>query len=628
MKKNIYWFLLVIFCMVPLKTFAQGWIPWPAVEDTMLVDAVGVDSLNEVIARDTAGLSWQGTHGRDAYLGGTRVYVLKANATYRMYKAFNLRPNRALRIRGQNSAELAASGYRDYAIPAKDFFISPWRPKIVIANTSTNFTTVNCANDTIALKDLAIVGYDENGDPNMVDQMAGVLISSSSSGINMSMYLDGVVLHQAYASFVTCLGDVKTFRAQNCYFLDAGFLGRYVIDAGRGIDFRNVGADTIDIENNTFINIQDRIVRHLNSVKPFKTFIFDHNTVINAASYHGLLSLGWIDSTGAGTFKITNNFFVDAFAMGPDTDWSRQSEFVDNPDIDPLNGLPKMAWVVARKNTTSNITPWIIDYNYYYTSDSGQAIRDANYPLHPGAYSGSESFMTSDIARQVDAYGGDTNRSYIPIVYPEFIGWQPPPLLMSKLIRWYWSPFSESTQVGLFDPDSTSGAGAGKMEDKSAPIDNFTKMPLATGFNRWPYDMNRRLTDTYFDSLDCDCIVYGSYYGTTDGKDIGSSQWEVSIFRGINTRTNQLPEICILNHNYPNPFNPLTKIVYSIPNARKVTLQVYNLLGQVVATLVDEKQQAGEYPVMFDASNLASGIYFYRITAGSFTAAKKMVLIK
>jgi len=83
-----------------------------------------------------------------------------------------------------------------------------------------------------------------------------------------------------------------------------------------------------------------------------------------------------------------------------------------------------------------------------------------------------------------------------------------------------------------------------------------------------------------------------------------------------------------LEQNYPNPFNPSTVIKYSIPQDGMVTLNVFNLLGEKVATLVNGIQQAGRYEVNFDASKLASGIYVYTINSGSFNSVKKMLLMK
>lgn len=83
-----------------------------------------------------------------------------------------------------------------------------------------------------------------------------------------------------------------------------------------------------------------------------------------------------------------------------------------------------------------------------------------------------------------------------------------------------------------------------------------------------------------------------------------------------------------LSQNYPNPFNPLTTITYSIKNQSKVKILIYNVLGKVVTTLIDKRQQPGQYQVSWDASSYASGIYFYQIQAGKFNSVKKMLLIR
>jgi hypothetical protein len=89
-----------------------------------------------------------------------------------------------------------------------------------------------------------------------------------------------------------------------------------------------------------------------------------------------------------------------------------------------------------------------------------------------------------------------------------------------------------------------------------------------------------------------------------------------------------LPTHFELDQNYPNPFNPSTTIRYSVPTAGKVLIRIYNILGQDVATLVNTQQSAGTYNVIFDASRLASGMYFYRISSGNFVEVKKMLLVK
>lgn len=90
----------------------------------------------------------------------------------------------------------------------------------------------------------------------------------------------------------------------------------------------------------------------------------------------------------------------------------------------------------------------------------------------------------------------------------------------------------------------------------------------------------------------------------------------------------ELPQTFNLQQNYPNPFNPSTTIQFEIANETNVSLKVFNMLGQEVATLVNERLNPGRYERSFDGKGLASGVYFYRLTAGSFTDLKKLVLLK
>jgi hypothetical protein len=89
-----------------------------------------------------------------------------------------------------------------------------------------------------------------------------------------------------------------------------------------------------------------------------------------------------------------------------------------------------------------------------------------------------------------------------------------------------------------------------------------------------------------------------------------------------------IPKVYSLSQNYPNPFNPTTVINYSIPKTSMVKISVFDILGREVMTLVNDTKQPGNYNVEFDASNLASGVYIYKLQSGDFTDTKKMLLIK
>ncbi len=106
-------------------------------------------------------------------------------------------------------------------------------------------------------------------------------------------------------------------------------------------------------------------------------------------------------------------------------------------------------------------------------------------------------------------------------------------------------------------------------------------------------------------------------------------QIRVGSFVGIQNTNNEVPQVYSLQQNYPNPFNPVTNIKFGLPKGSLVTLKVFDILGQEVATLVNNSNlAAGNYTYDFNASNIPSGIYFYRLSAGEFSDVKKMLLVK
>ena len=115
-----------------------------------------------------------------------------------------------------------------------------------------------------------------------------------------------------------------------------------------------------------------------------------------------------------------------------------------------------------------------------------------------------------------------------------------------------------------------------------------------------------------------------------DNAPISRAQLLFRRFSTLSSRDNAIAraESYRLEQNYPNPFNPTTNITYVLPKAENVSLKVYDVLGREVATLVNEVKPAGAYTVPFNASNLASGVYFYKLQSGSFVQTKKMMLVK
>lgn len=89
-----------------------------------------------------------------------------------------------------------------------------------------------------------------------------------------------------------------------------------------------------------------------------------------------------------------------------------------------------------------------------------------------------------------------------------------------------------------------------------------------------------------------------------------------------------IPEVFALYNNYPNPFNPVTKIKFDIPSTAFVKLIVYDVQGQEISALLSKELNAGTYSIDFDGTGLSSGVYFYKLTSGNYSEIKKMVLIK
>jgi hypothetical protein len=124
-----------------------------------------------------------------------------------------------------------------------------------------------------------------------------------------------------------------------------------------------------------------------------------------------------------------------------------------------------------------------------------------------------------------------------------------------------------------------------------------------------------------------------AWCGASDGK-----IWYalLNLFNGVSSNNNKIPDKFKLYQNYPNPFNPSTKIKFDVPffegsgfsRGAYTKLTIYDILGHDITTLVNQNLKPGTYDITWDASNYTSGVYFYQIISGSYTATKRMVLLK
>ena len=123
-----------------------------------------------------------------------------------------------------------------------------------------------------------------------------------------------------------------------------------------------------------------------------------------------------------------------------------------------------------------------------------------------------------------------------------------------------------------------------------------------------------------------------AYLVRSDGTYRPAFKWLADFIKsnptGVEETVSGLPSKYQLDQNFPNPFNPVTTIQYSITKSSNVSLKVFDMLGREVQTLVNTMQGPGQYSVMLNAQSLGSGVYFYRLNAGTYTETKKLILLK
>jgi hypothetical protein len=560
--------LALLLCLVPLLLFGQ---------ELRLTPWVGQGSqyLNQQIAADTV------ANGKLP----NRVYVLTRGALYLSNGVFTNTGNWTLRLKANDSTTTK-------------------KPVVMLYPTGTGTTPWNPPGNlfqlggSLSMKNIFVTGYYELVDTNRWN-MQGALINIPTTASGIGITIDSCILSNTNGNHIRTDGVPSTIRVTNSVFANMGYLGRSNLGAGKAFDIRGVTCDSLIVVNNTFVNWLDRIVRHYpatagaTSTGAIDYFLFDHNTLVNGTSYHGMLSLG---SLGKRAF-ITNNLLYDPFIMGNDSDATRQAEFIPSGELDKY-GKARMTWIFSFPNP--NIA-WKVSNNYYVISDSGQAFYNQ---FASAGVTGEGSPLTWHINGKL---GADSVNAFKKVT----LALNKIPATMTQLARWYRAPNGGNKLKNT--PGAWTYAAAGD-----------------------PNDYDRKNYAWLRDSLNCTYATTSTVYtGGTGGFPAGDlnwfptqkAQWLANPPSAVE-KVDAVPATFSLNQNYPNPFNPSTTLEYSISKGSHVTLEVFNVLGQSVARLVNEELAAGTYRTSFDASRMSSGVYLYRLKAGDFVQTKKMVLTK
>lgn len=531
--------------------------------------------INAQIVADTTA-----NHGIPA----NRVYELQRGGLYLSTAIFNVPSGKTMNLRANDS-----TGKRPIIM------MYPTGSGTTPARPPGNLFQLGGGN--LVMKNIMVTGYFEPIDTNF-NNIQGGLINTNATG--SSIIIDSCLFTQINGQHIRTGNATVKVQITNTVFADMGALSTSNLGAGKGLDLREASCDSLILVNNTFVNFQDRVVRHYNFANPgagtagIKYFVFDHNTIVNGMSYHGLLSLG---NLGGRAF-ITNNLFLDAFACGEDSgDASRQAEWANTGEKYP-NGSNRMAWIFTAPDQT---TAWKISNNYYAVSDSGLAYLNQYAPPTADVL-GEGSPLSWHINSRL---GADSVAAFKKLASFKMGN---VPALMTKMMRWYRAP---------------NGG-------------NLTKNTPSSLWVRSQHDLDRRKYQYYDDTLDCSYATTAlAYAGGTGGFPVGDLNWfptrkaawivnPPSAVEGVDA----VPVTFALSQNYPNPFNPSTTLEFSVSKSSHVVLEVFNILGQSVATLVDEAMTPGTYRMDFNASTLSSGVYLYRLKAGDFVQTKRMVLMK
>jgi hypothetical protein len=742
MKQRTLILLFAFILIVPILASAQNLV----LDD---YSHSGSKYLNNLVAADSTSA---------AFVAGTRVYVLRKDGQYFFNAAMTTYQGKPMVF----TIDPADTGYAGARLNPECYGVLSSAKKL-----PGNFIQMQNGGK-VELHNINISGYrcgDAGGSDSLIGYQQGALVSIGTAGGIGRIIIDKCVLHGVNGNHIRTDGVTDTVIVTNTIFGDMGNISPSNYGAGKGLDLRDVDIVYCKIQNCTFVNAQDRIVRHFQSKNPIHNFIFDHNTVVNCMGYHGFLSLGKVDSTGIGTLQITNNLLVDHFALGADTAYIRQVEFSDPGELDPLNNQPRMVWVMTNKN---NAAVWKIQNNYYAITNAGaevRALKEADGYIPRADTTKEDPFLTWNMNKVLASQGKDTNATFTKIK----VEMTTVPPLMSTMIKWVYTPRTSytiisgtytnpnygGTGIGVTIPYSLPTYGDGKQKNSGDANFKATLIPSLSGI--FGLDYNRRSLEWYsyysFEGLlGVGNVLNCSYKASsnlqtagTDGKVIGDTRWSwkgyiaglsaafnasaASIdFGTVNTNktkkdsivvtnpgtidltitavnssnpvftvtptsatvgagaaqkfyvtfaptangtqhgkitfidnastqdsitvvgngnlvsvqnlANAIPQEYQLHENYPNPFNPSTTIQYDLPKQSVVTLKVYSMLGQVVATLVNSSQAAGYHQTVWTGKNdggnlVSSGVYIIRMSAkadgsgnDAFTQVRKMLMLK
>ncbi len=564
MKKFYVTIFLILFILTPATKF------YSITKDTVRIAALPPGNLNNFINQDTI---------PGGYAKPNRVYLLQQTSdldtVYYMTAPINVKGS--VFIVGKINPK---TGHPPVVAPS-----------IAADNSSIPYFFAPQGDDTLYLKGIYFMGTRTDG-----VSFTGRFVAPT--GNNNVFIFDRCVIENISGAGTPNLFDTWNTDHNSFYITNSLFRNNQDDNPQNPgfawIDPGTYPCDTAKFYNNTFFLMGGYILG--SSGYGAKYLDFQHNTIFFTAQG------GAFDLYQMHNAIIKNNIFYSVSSAAYPTSWYNNTPGSWGSAVIPIDSLRSLrAEPYFMKEEDRRIT---ITNNAYFWP---QIIKDKWAELNQGI------------------------RASDPLRPPDFINAQPG--ILTDKTKWPYVNVDNNLEV---DP----GFDAALVQEAGSKMASFIEtvwMSGGTAQGMRPY-VNPFSNPPTWEGVASNWATRQGYpvpenlrYNNTligdDGKPLGDLNWFPELV-GVEKETNLIPANFELSQNYPNPFNPTTEIKYSIPQNGYVTLKVYNLLGQEIATLVDKEQNAGTYKVVFNASNLASGIYMYTLKSGSYSLTKKMALVK
>jgi hypothetical protein len=606
MTRSLFLFAVIVLAVVCM--------PWAAdAQDTLTVLATPAGNLNTVINGDTL------AGGVRAH--PNRVYRLRRGTVYQVTAPMNI--NGPITIIANDSA-----GIKPPVLA----------PAILIDNSSIGtYFNITGKGAKIFMRDLYMLAM-RSDQAWLGWGCQAINVAADSVKLKLrNMVFDGFgeCIHQSY----WLKSDVQDCVFRNHMHTGSWFNGQPFMGGAP------VALDTTLFFNNTFMATG---AYHWNIRGYTPLARFEHNTLLYSIVNPFLIRQ-------ATNIKIKNNIFYAQHAMGGNPTHVYDGWFLNSPDT----ASSSMIRIRGNDSTSYWAHLWWDATNNKPSAFTGpEAFVDASHNVTAGMMDATKRvfevdhnswFLPTKLTDFYRAYN-DTTTAYDSIGVPVYhAAANPkmrvkriliPPTYLSNYAKWTIDSLAGKLSSGVKIDKNPITGDPGFAANVAAHIDsviwyvNSISTNNITETRRWAFPNNRLYPPVWPLPENLAYTNTSMQSAGSDGLPLGDLNWFPAkkalwlTLTNVEMVDNTIPEGFSLSQNYPNPFNPTTTIEFSIPKASRVTLTIYNMLGQEVTTLVSGQLGAGHYSTPFDATKLASGTYIYRLTADNFVTASKMLLLK